>query len=108
MVKDMLQEAMAHHLNEYDAYQEVNKQTDALRGTPQAVNNPFLDLHYTPQNNISFFNILITHYGRPCSLEEFLFMNKGRYQGTGNNTYRVGHFIYSFNSDGQLENSTQL
>lgn len=108
MVQDILAEAMAYHGNEFGAKEELNKQTDALRDTPQAINNPYLHLHRTSRNNISFYNILITHYGQPCTLQEFLFMNKGRYQDTGNNTYKVGRFIYAFNEDGELENSTQL
>ena len=108
MVQDMLREAKIYQNNEFSAKEEVNKQTDSLRSTPEAVNNPYLHLHRTSQNNISFFNILITHYEHPCTLEEFLFMNKGRYQNTGNNTYKVGCFIYAFNGAGLLESSTQL
>ncbi|RYZ83783.1 MAG: hypothetical protein EOP04_19300 [Proteobacteria bacterium] len=108
MVQDMLQEALTYQNTEFSAKDEVNKQTDALRNLPNGINNPHLHLHSSASGNISFFNILITHHGFPCSIHDFVLMNKGRYQHTGNNTYKIGHFIYAFGDDGQLESSTRI
>ena len=108
MVQHMLEEALKFQDAEFSAKDEVDKQTDALRNLPDGINNPYLDLHRSSAGNISFFNILITHYKIPCSIDGFKLMNKGRYQHTGNDIYKVGHFIYAFDEHGQLDNSTQI
>lgn len=103
MVNKMKEEAQQYHINDIDSIEEVNKQVETILRIPNAINNEFIHLHRKKNGNVSFYNLLITHYKSECSITEFLFMNKGRFRKINENTIEVGNFIYSFNIHGQLE-----
>ncbi len=102
MVKKMKEEAEKYHDNEIDVMQEVNSHTESLLNIPQAMNNEYLPLHKKKNGNTSFYNLLVTHYTQNCKQEEFLFMNKGRYNEIDDQTFEVGNFIYTFDSEKEL------
>lgn len=104
MIRKMTEEAKQYHQNDMDSMEEVNKQAKSLLGIPHAANNDFIPLHTKTNGNVSFYNLLVTHYtNKECNIDEFLFMNKGRFRKINNNTIEVANFIYSFNTLGQLE-----
>jgi uncharacterized protein (UPF0335 family) len=104
MIRKMIDEAKQYHQNEMDSMEEVNKQAKSLLGIPHAANNEFIPLHTKATGNVSFYNLLLTHYpNQQCNIDEFLFMNKGRFRKINNNTIEVANFIYSFNTLGELE-----
>jgi len=103
LVSEMTQEAQQYHENEIDSMEEVNKQAKSILGIPHAATNEFIPLHTKLNGNVNFYNLLITHYKKQCTIDEFLFMNKGRFRTINKNTIEVGNFIYSFDSNGQLE-----
>lgn len=104
LISNMLEEAKQYHQNDIDSMEEVNNQAKALLGIPHAINNEFIPLHKKPTGNINFYNLLIAHYtNRGYNIDDFLFMNKGRFRKINNNTIEVSNFIYSFNSLGQFE-----
>jgi hypothetical protein len=105
MVREIKAEAKQYQQNDIDTMEEVNKQAKAILGIPHALRNEFIALHTKANGNVSFYNLLVTHYPKECNIEDFLFMNKGRYKKINDNTIMVGQFIYSFNELGQLENS---
>jgi len=104
MIRKMTEEAKQYHQNDMDSMEEVNKQAQSLLGIPNAVKNEFIPLHTKSNGNVSFYNLLVTHYkNNDCNIDEFLFMNKGRYRMINDNKIEVANFIYSFNNLGQLE-----
>lgn len=103
MVRRMTEEAKQYHQSDIDTMEEVNKQAKSLLGIPHAVNNEFISLHSKNNGNVNFYNLLITHYSKNCNINDFLFMNKGRFRKINNTTIEVGNFIYSFNTHGELE-----
>ena len=103
MVKQMIEEANQYHTNDIDAMEEVNNQVNAILGIPQAISNEFIPLHSKKNGTINFYNLLITHYSKECNVDDFLFMNKGRFRKINENTIEVEKFIYSFNNNGNLE-----
>lgn len=105
MIKRMTEEARQYQQNDMDIMDEVNRQAKSILGIPHAVKNEFIPLHRKSNGNVSFYNLLITHYSKDCNIDDFLFMNKGRYRRINANTIEVGRFIYSFNEFGQLESS---
>ena len=100
----MTEEAKLYHQSEMDTIEEVNKQAKSLLDIPHAVNNEFIPLHSKKNGNVSFYNLLITHYTKDCNIDDFLFMNKGRFRRINDCTIEVGNFIYYFGVYGQLEN----
>lgn len=108
LYKQMLKEAIFYQGNEPDAMKEMNILSDSIRGIPKASTNEFLYLHKTKNNNINYYNVLVTHYNKECTLDEFVFMNKGRYKQTDFNKYEVGYFIYEFNEQNMLENVCKI
>lgn len=104
MIRKMNEEAKQYHLNDMDSMEEVNKHAKSLLSIPHALKNEFIPLHTKINGNVSFYNLLVTHYTtKDCNLDEFIFMNKGRYRKINSNTIEVAYFIYSFNNFGQLE-----
>jgi len=103
MVRDMIGEARKFQQNEIDVMEEVNKLADSILAIPQAANNEYIPLHYTKYGNVNWFNLYIAHYKKDCQIEDFLFMNKGRYRNINSKTIEVGKYIYSFAPDGKLE-----
>ncbi len=104
MIRKMTEEAKQYHQNDMDSMEEVNKQAKSLLGIPHAINNEFIPLHTKTNGNVNFYNLLVAHYtNQDYNIDEFLFMNKGRFRKINNNTIEVANFIYSFNSLGQLE-----
>jgi hypothetical protein len=99
----MIEEAKQYHQNDIDTMEEVNKQAKAILDIPHAVNNEFIPLHSKKNGNVNFYNLLITHYKRNCYLDEFLFMNIGRFRKINAITVETGNFIYTFDANGQLE-----
>lgn len=102
--KKMLKEAKQYHHNEKDSMTEVNILSESILNTPQAFKNEFIESHKKSNNNVNFYNLLIAHYSQDCTLEEFLFMNKGRYKEINKNSFEVGYFIYEFDELNKLVN----
>lgn len=102
MYEQMIKEASLYHDNEIDAMEEVNKHCKSLLGIPQAMQNEFIELHTKQNGNINLYNLLITHYSQNCNLDEFQFMNKGRYSKVGRSNFAVGKFVYEFGDSNQL------
>ena len=105
MIRKMTEEARQYQQNDMDTMDEVNRQAKSILGIPHAMKNEFIHLHSKSNGNVNFYNLLITHYSKDCNVDDFLFMNKGRFRKINANTIEVGHFIYSFNEFGQLESS---
>lgn len=108
MVKAMTAEARQYHQNEFEAMEEVNKQADSILNIPQALNNEFIRLHLNKHGNVNFYNLLIAHYTKNCSLKDFQYMNKGRFQTINAKTLKVDNFIYFFNGSGELESVVRI
>jgi hypothetical protein len=104
MVESMVREAKQHQRNEIEAMQEVNNQAKALMNVPEAMKNEFLPLHKNGNGNFNFYNLVIAHYTQDCNLDDFLFMNKGRYKKTDDRTFGVGNFNYEFGNNKELKN----
>jgi len=104
MFSEMVEEAKNYHDNDIDAMEEVNNQANSLLDIPEAMNNEFIDLHKKPNGNINFYNLLVTHYTQDCELEEFIFMNKGRFKKLSELTFEIGVFVYEFNESNELVN----
>ena len=105
MIRKMTEEAREYQQNDMDTMDEVNRQSKSILGIPHAMKNEFIPLHSKNNGNINFYNLLITHYSNDCNIDDFIFMNKGRFRKINSNTIEVGHFIYNFNEFGQLESS---
>lgn len=104
MIRKMAEEAKQYHQNDMDSMEEVNKQAKSLLGIPDAVKNEFIPLHTKANGNVNYYNLLITHYAtQDCDIDEFIFMNIGRFRKINDNTIEVANFIYSFNTLGHLE-----
>jgi len=104
MVENMVKEAKQYQRNEIEAMQEVNNQTKALMNVPEAMTNEFLTLHKNENGNFNFYNLVIAHYTQDCNQDNFLFMNKGRYNKIDERCLRVGNFTYEFGIDKKLKN----
>lgn len=102
MFEEMLEEASLYHDNEIDAMEEVNKHCESLLNIPQAMQNEFIESHRKQNGNINLYNLLITHYSQNCNLNDFQFMNKGRYSKVGKSNFAVGKFVYEFGDLNQL------
>lgn len=108
MIRRMTDEAKLYHQNDMDSMEEVNRQAKALLGIPHGVSNEFIPLHTKTNGNVNFYNLLVAHYAnRGYNIDEFLFMNKGRFRKISDNIIEIENFIYSFNSLGLLENVVQ-
>lgn len=103
MYVSMLKEAEKYHYNDIDSMEEVNNQARSLLNIPQAMNNKFIPLHTKQNGNINFYNLLVAHYTENCTLEEFIFMNKGRCKKIKTSSYEVGNYIYEFNDLSRLD-----
>lgn len=86
---------------------EVNVQSDALAGVPQAAGNEFVGLHRTKSGLVNYRMLLTCHYDESITLKDFLVLNHGRYQELkSHGKYRLGRFDYLFSSDGTLIQTT--
>ncbi len=104
MVEDMKNEANEYQNSEIDVMQEVNRQIQSLRNIPDATNNEFVNFHTKKSGNVNYFNIYIAHYNRECSLEDFIFMNKGRITAVSPASFETEKFRFTFSSAGELDN----
>ena len=102
MIENMTEEAKQYHRNEIEAMEEVNNQTKAFMNVPNAMKNEYLSLHKNHRGNINFFNLVIAHYTKDCGQDEFLFMNKGRFEKIDNQIFRVGNYNYEFDKEKDL------
>lgn len=102
MVENMVKEAKQYHRNEIEAMEEVNRQTKALMNVPEAMKNEFLSLHENRNGNFNFHNLVIAHYTQECNQDEFLFMNKGRFNKIDESVFEVGKFKYEFDNNREL------
>ena len=100
-VKNYREEGITNQIvkKEIDVYEEVNNQCESLLKIPNAIQNEFIPLHMKENSNINFYNLLIAHYTRNCSIQNFLLMNKGRIKQIDTNFYEAGHFKYRFEND---------
>ncbi|GEO06610.1 hypothetical protein AAE02nite_42740 [Adhaeribacter aerolatus] len=100
----MVSEATNHHDNELDAMEEVNIQCQAIRNIPNAMKNIHIPMHSKPNGTYNFYNLLAAHYNRKnTSIDEFKFINKGRFIELYPNELQVGNFIYKFSTVGMLD-----
>lgn len=102
MVKNMINEAKQFQRNEIEAMEEVNRQTKALMNVPEAMKNEFLSLHENSNGNFNFHNLVIAHYTQECNQDDFLFMNKGRFNKIDESIFEVGKFKYEFDNNREL------
>ncbi|WP_407557893.1 hypothetical protein [Winogradskyella sp. 4-2091] len=102
MVESMVKEAKQFHRNEIEAMEEVNRQTKALMNVPEAMKNEFLSLHENRNGNFNFHNLVIAHYSQECNQDDFLFMNKGRFNKIDESVFEVGKFKYEFDNSREL------
>lgn len=102
MFKNMLDEASKFHNNDYEASEEVNIQASHLTKIPKGVRNEFIENHRNDYGNINFYNLNIIHYNYPCELNEFKLVNKGRYNEIDSDLYRMGNYLFKFDSNNQL------
>jgi T5orf172 domain len=91
---------------------ELNTQAEARVNIP--MNDDFQKnalLHGTSYGTINNYNLLICHHEKKVTLDEFLQINKGRYQEFNSNStnrrFKVNHFIYEF-SGVDLLNTRQI
>ena len=110
MFDNMLSEAMQFHRNEIEAMEEVNTQCDALFQIPEAFRNEYISHHRKPNGNINFFNLLVAHYNvfnnKRVKIEEFKTINKRRFIMRDEQTLEVNKFIFKFDWEGLLAEST--
>jgi len=89
---------------------EINIQFHALANLTNGFRNEFIPLH-TQNGIVNYFMILVCHYDLQISLEDFLFINYGRYELFEENAedyvYILNNFIYIFSKDGTLVGFTQ-
>ena len=105
--------AQAFLTNSDEITNELNTQAEARVNIP--INNDdfqkYALLHRTSYGTINNFNLLICHHGKKVTLDEFLQINKGRYQELNSNStdrrFKVNHFIYEF-SGVDLVNTQQI
>ena len=97
MFKAILNEAQVYHTSEMDAIEEVNLQAESILNIPQSVNNEYTELHRKASGNVNFYNLRLAHYTQNTTLEEFLFVNKGRCLEVDKMTYNSGVFTFRFN-----------
>lgn len=89
------------------AQREINTQCDAWAMVPQASGNEFADLHRQDFGVINYHMLLVAHYTKDISEQEFTELNFGRYQwdkswqGEGRK-FDCGYFSYQFNGNGEL------
>lgn len=100
--------------NERDIINEINIQADAFVNIPNGYQNEFIPLHTNPDGTINFKMLLITHYIKKISLEEFKNINHGRYELSSEfnssdaykrSTYKLNNTLYTFDENGDLINS---
>lgn len=98
--------------NSDDVTYELNTQAEAAVNIP--INEDFkknAELHRNSFGTINWYNLLICHHGKKVKLDDFLQINKGRYEelnsNSNNRRFRVNHFIYEF-SDADLVNTVQI
>jgi len=91
--------------------EEVNLQCEAFEEIPDANRNEFISLHTKPNGTINFFNLLAAHYNyfndEQIKIDAFKIVNKGRFVTIDDGTLSVNEFIYQFDSNGLLINSTR-
>lgn len=104
MFNSIFLEAKKYHKDELNAMKEVNFQCDCILNTPAGFQNEFLLKHIKPTGNINFYNLLVIHYDYECSLDEFLFVNKGRCISLSSNSYKYENYLFNFDDDGKLVN----
>jgi len=89
---------------------EINIQADALSVTPEGMKNEYIPLHTTEFGTINFAMLMVCHYNKPITFEEFMEINHGRVKEINQNeqddikTYKVDNFAYDFLSGGSLFN----
>ncbi|MEZ4903913.1 MAG: hypothetical protein R2822_20270, partial [Spirosomataceae bacterium] len=88
--------------NQSKVTNEVNAQAEAWADTVNSIKNQYCELHTTPSGSINFVNLLVAHYGKYITIDDFLEINHGRYQAleltkTGAK-FKVAQMIYK--SDG--------
>lgn len=86
--------------------EEINTQCNALYNLPEVGNNPFIPLHEESDGWVNYYMILVTHHNEPMNKEQFLKINHGRFiEVKGQvNTYLLGKFAYTFDSNDNLAN----
>lgn len=81
---------------------EVNQQAEAWADTPRSIQNQYCYLHKNDSGTINFVNLLVAHYGKYMTVDDFLEINHGRYQTleltSEGSIFKVAKMIYE--SDG--------
>lgn len=88
---------------------EINIQADAYSDVPSSLQNTYLSLHKNSFGNYNFFNLLVAHYDKQVSIDEFKIVNHGRFEELKSSNdikrLKVGKFIYEFSEDGNILDS---
>lgn len=90
--------------NQKKIQNEVNAQADGWANTVESLKNQYCNLHTTDSGTINFVNLLVAHYNKSISTDDFLELNHGRYQTLKldhkGGRFKVGKMIYE--SDGKF------
>ena len=96
--------------NSTNVIKEINTQSKALANVPNASKNEYIPLHLDENNTANFHMLMVCHYNKEITLDEFKRINHGRYmqQESLNASaikYKLGNFEYEFAHDGSLLSS---
>jgi hypothetical protein len=93
---------------------EINEQADAFSKIPYGNLNEYIEFHKTKFGNINYKMLLVAHYNEKINIDEFKKINFSRYElineftaenGYKNTTYKVNKTLYTFDENGNLNNS---
>ena len=93
-------------------FNEVNIQSEAFANTPRGYRNEFIKFHRGELNTINFLMLLVCHYKQKINICQFENYNHGRYIKINDkisnfNIYKLGGFMYYFDSNGNLSKIEQ-
>jgi len=93
-------------------FDEVNIQSESFANTPYGYKNEFINLHRSEFDTINFLMLLVCHYNKRITENQFKNYNYGRYVKLDNfaperNVYELGKFNYFFEQNGDLLNVEQ-
>jgi hypothetical protein len=107
-------EASRYQTNEESILYELNAQADAFANIPKGVYNEYIKFHTNENGLVNYKMLLVAHYNKTMSLDEFKLINKGRYELSNEfndqdnykrTTFRVNKGLYTFDENGKLLNS---
>jgi len=77
---------------------------------PDGYLNKYIPLHKVENNTVNFYMLMVCHYNREITLDEFKQINHGWYRqveslNANDIKYKLGNFEYEFAPDGSLLSS---